>query len=155
MACIGDRQTGLTAQTSSGFERYSIEKEGFSMEYPTGWYLEDSHEFGSVGFFTQEPLPGDEITPFVHLMIAGKYKDFSLQDQAISEKEDIEGLGTITCGDPMPVTVHGTQGIELTCSRGMRHYILEGSKVRFILNFPTEDIPESTWKHMVESITID
>ena len=154
IGCLPIRETELSAQASPGFERYSLKDAGFSMDYPKDWHLEDSREFGSVGFFPEKPLPREEIKPFVHLMIAGKYKDFSLENQALSEKEDVEDLGKIACGSPVQVEVQGVQGFLLTCSGGMLRYILDGSAARFIVNFPAEDIPKSIWKHMLESIPI-
>ena len=157
IACV-PKEKDQSASTAAGgveYQRYILQKEGFSMDYPKDWYVEDAHKFGSVGFFPQKPNPGDEAILPIQLGIISKFKDVSLQKQAMNDKEDMEDLGKITCGEPAPVSVQGIPGMLLTCSPGRLDYILEGSKLRFSVLIPTETIPESIWKHMLESIKID
>lgn len=150
----GDRYAMETPQAGPySFEVFTLPAEGISMDYPAGWYVEDAHTSGSVGFFPWEPTPEDNPGPSASIQLAGHYEGQTLAGFAQSVREDIEDRGG-PCRDPVSIQVREREGLMMECDPAWVIYFAENDGSRFAVFLDTVKLPEIVWTHMRDSIHV-
>lgn len=135
------------------FEEFSLSEEGISIDYPDGWFVEDAHTGGSVGFFPWEPTPEDNLGPSASIHIGTQVSIQTLGDFALSTREDIQDMGG-PCTDPTPAQVAGRDGLMMECDPAWTIYFVQNDSTNFAIFLDKEKLPEIVWTHMQDSIRV-